>query len=275
VSTPRRPAPRVRSLPRAGVLRLHYEPGALPASRAEPGHNRLDDPRPNSLERFLVRYTATTLRGCLLESLDWLRPNPDAGARERDLVDDAEPEEDLPDQPEPWSALQDFLQDRQVGVLVGRGLRVLSLNDPRLQAELDHEPAVRALLDSTDGRAALAPAGRGGARLDQAAVRLSTPFGRELTQACSLAIWDRRPRPDGVHHRSRHDDDEHCWALYDHATVRLVEITPFDPASNSEHRRAVQQVANLWSLALPPGWAAPATDLTSTSTSTSTPAAAD
>ncbi len=90
------------------------------------------------------------------------------------------------------------------------------------------------------------------ARFDGAALRLSTPFGRDLTQACSLAIRDRVPRPDGIHHRSRHDDDEHCWALFDHAEVRLVEVTPFAPETSDSHRRAVQDVADLWELPLPP-----------------------
>lgn len=252
----RQPAPRTRSLPRAGVLRLHYDPVALPAVHGQVGHNRLDDPRPNSLDRYGVRYTGSTLRGCLLESLDWLRPNPEAAAREAGVDDDAEPDDEHREAPPPaWAALEDFLQGRQVARLAGRRLRLLSINDSRLQAQLDQEPAVRALLDSTEGRTALAPRRRTTPRLDQAAIRLSTPFGRDLTQACSLAIWDRRPRPDGIHHRSRHDDDEHCWALFDHAAVRLVELTSFAPAANPEHRRQVQDVADLWGLALPPQWA--------------------
>lgn len=159
-----------------------------------------------------MRYTASTLRGCLLESLDWLRPNPDAAAREAGIDEDAKPDDEHLEAPAPaWAALTDFLQGRQVGRLTGRRLRLLSINDPRLQAQLDQEPAVRALLDSTEGRTVLAPRGRNTPRLDQAAIRLSTPFGRDLTQVRSVAIWDRRPRPDGIHHRRRHDDDEHCW----------------------------------------------------------------
>ncbi len=65
----------------AGVLRLHYAPAALPAAQGQVGPNRLNDPRPYSLERYVVRYTASTLRGCLLGSLDWLRPNPQAALR--------------------------------------------------------------------------------------------------------------------------------------------------------------------------------------------------
>lgn len=236
------------------MLRLHYDPAALPKRQGQVGPHRFDDPRPNSLDRYVVRYTATTLRGCLLESLAWLRPDPDAAAREDSVDDNAEPDDEHPEPPAPaWAALVDFLQDRQVGRLSGRRrLQLLSINDPYLQAELDQEAAVRALLDSPDGRKALAPQGRSNARLNEAAVRLSTPFGRDLTQACSLAIWDRRPQPDGVHHRSRHDDKEHCWALFDHAEVRLVELAPFDPATHPEHRRHLHDIADLWGLALPP-----------------------
>src|SRR4051812_10177838 len=132
--------PRMRRLPLAGVLRLHYDPGALPAKQEQVGHNRLDDPRPNSLDRYVVRYTASTLRGCLLESLDWLRPNPEADALERDVVDNAEPGDDY-EPPPAWAAVEDFLRGRKVGRLLGRGLRLPSINDPRLQAELDREPA--------------------------------------------------------------------------------------------------------------------------------------
>lgn len=247
-------APRLLALPRAGVVRLHYEPAALPPALGQVGHNRLDDPRPNSQDRYVVRYTASTLRGCLLESLDWLRPDPEATAREVAIVDDADRDSEQPDPPSPWAALEDFLHGRQVGRLTAGRARAVSINDPRLQAELDREPAVRALLDSTEGRAALAPHGRRGPRLDQAAVRLSTPFGRDLTQACSLAVWDRRPRLDGIHHRSRHDDDEQCWALFSHVPVRLVDAAPFAPETNEQRRRQLQDVAALWQLPLPPAW---------------------
>jgi hypothetical protein len=245
----RRPA-RV-ALPRTGVLRLHADPAALPAARGG-GPNRFDDPRPRSLSTFRVRYGASSLRGCLLESLDWLRPDPAAASREADVVDHAEQEITAADTWTPWVALEDFLADRQVGTLVAHGLHILSIDDPHLQAQLDQEPGVRALLDSLDGRAVLSASGRR-PRLDQAAVRLSSEFGRELSQACSLAVWDRIPQPDGLHYRSRHDDGEDCWALYDHARVSVQDVVPFLP-SNPEHRAALHDVAGLWDLALPPIW---------------------
>lgn len=247
------PVPRQRRLPRAGVFRLHPDPAALPPPWSD-GVNRFDDPRPRSLHTFRVRYTASTLRGCLLESLAWLRRHTDAAAAEALVIDNADPSGagDAPGESGPRAALEEFLADRQVAIVTGRRLRILSINDPALQAALDREPAVRALLDSADGRAALSAPGHR-PRLDEAAVRLSTAFGRELTQACSLAPWDRSPRPDGIHHRSRHDDDEDCWAIYDHAPVTVRGVIDFTP-NNEQHRAAVSAVAILWDLELPPAW---------------------
>lgn len=243
--------PKRAAMPRTGVLRFHLDPAALPATRGG-GPNRFDDPRPRSLSTFRVRYAGSSLRGCLLESLDWLRPDAAAAVREAGVVDDAEPETASGETSTPWAALADFLAERQVATLMARGLRIVSIDDPTLQAELDQEPGVRALLDSADGRAVLSAGGRR-PRLDQAAVRLSSEFGRELSQACSLAVWDRVPQPDGLHYRSRHDDDEDCWALYDHAQVRVDDVVPFLP-SNPEHRAVLRDVARLWDLPLPPMW---------------------
>jgi hypothetical protein len=235
---------------------VHYDPGALPLYQDVVGHNRFDDPRPNSADRYVMRYTASTLRGCLLELLDWLRPDPTALNREDQVVDDADgatPTRHVDQEPLSLEqALADFLEGRHVGQLEGPSVQTLSIDDPPVQAELDRATAVRALLDSPEGRTALSPGGRT-PHLDQAAVRLSTEFGRALTQACSLAIRDREDRPDGIHYRSRHDDAEDCWALYDHAEIHLAESVPLEP-SHAVHRATVQDVAGLWSLPLPPAW---------------------
>jgi len=248
------PAPRrsgIWRLPGGGVLRVHHDPAALPAHVDAVGPHRFDDPRPRTADRYVMRYTATTLRGCLFELLAWLRPHPDAAAREAAVIGDADGEGAAP-RARPWQVLEDFLRGRQVGVLLGPGLRLLSIDDPALQARLDREPAVRALLDSPQGHAALAPSG-GTAHLDEAAIRLATDLGRALTQACSLALRDRDPRPDGIHYRSRHDDAEDCWALYDHAPVQIARVVPLDPG-NEQQRTALQEVAALWALPLPPEW---------------------
>lgn len=252
----RRPSARTTPLPTAGVIRVAFEPGELPTPRDAVGPNRFDDPRPRTMDRYVVRYTGRSLRGCLLELLAWLRPDPAALMREAQVVDDA----DLGDEGQALLAAQDvearavadFLDGRQVGLLKVDGLVALSINDPALQAELDREPAVRALLDSSEGQAALG-GGQQKAHLDEAAVRLSTDLGRDLTRACSLAIRDRDNRPDAVHYRSRHDDTEDCWAIYDHAPVQLAHSTALDPA-DVDHREALVSVASLWQLALPPQW---------------------
>lgn len=237
------------------MVRVHYDPGALPGHGESVGPHRFDDPRPRSTDRYVMRYTATTLRGCLLELLAWLRPDPRAAAREAAVVVDVAPVEAAggarPGTP-PGQALADFLGGRRVGVIVGPALRLVSIDDPVLQADLDREPAVRALLDSPQARAALAPVGRR-PHLDEAAVRLSTDLGRALTQACSLALRDRPDRPDGIHYRSRHDDAEDCWALYDHADVNIGDVVPLDPG-NEAQRTALHAVAKLWHLPLPPAW---------------------
>ena len=75
---------------------------------------------------------------------------------------------------------------------------------------------------------------------------LASEFGRDLTQHCSLAVWDVDPPYDGIPYRSRHDLTEWCWAVYDRVEVRFAPaapLSPFDP----DHRAAVEAVADLWS----------------------------
>lgn len=242
------------------MVRLHRNPAALPELGDGPGPNRFDDPRPrSSQDRYVMRYTATTLRGCLLESLDWLRQE-DGRALEREaaVVDDDEQPAPAPEV-EPWQALADYLNGRHVATITGPDLHLVSIGDAALQAALDQEPGVQALLDSQEARTALLPAAAAGAttarrpHLDGAAIRLSSELGRDLTRAASLALRDREERPDGIHYLSRHDDAEDCWALYDHAPVVIEDVRPFT-ADEPEDRAAVQAVAALWHLALPPAW---------------------
>ncbi len=252
-----RPAPATWHLPAAGVVRLHRDPTALPDLGDGPGPNRFDDPRPRgSQDRYVMRYAATTLRGCLLESLDWLRVlDGEAAEREAAVIDDIE-DSSLPPPTEAWQALEDYLTGRHLGVITGPGLQLVSINDPALQAELDQAAGVRALLDSQAGRAALLAVGAAASRrahLDGAAVRLSSDLGRDLTRAASLALRDRPVPPDGIHYRSRHDDTEDCWALYDHAPVSVQDVQPFSP-DDPDHQQAMKDVASLWDLALPPAW---------------------
>lgn len=233
-------------------MRVHYNPGALPHLDDEPGWNRFDDPRPRTADRFLMRYAASSLRGCLLELLAAFRRVPEVHDREA-AVDTTDP--DFVEAPgaEDWQHIADFLKGRKVARLEATYLSVVSINDPALQRELDAEPAVRAVLDTPAARTALLEAGGRRVHLDNAAVRLSSEVGRYLTQACALALYDREPPPDAIHYRSRHDDAEDCWAVYHHAEVTIGEAAELSP-SVAEHARAVRSVADLWGLPLPPAW---------------------
>lgn len=238
--------------PSGGTVRLHYDPGALPRLGDQPGPNRFDDPRPRTLDRFRIRYTATSLRGCLLELLARFRQNDEARAREA-AVDTDDPDFVDAPQADEWRHIADFIAGRKVGTLQVHEPVVVSVNDSVVQHELDREPAVRAVLDSADARAALLE--RGGVRvhLDNAAIRLSSPVGRYLTQACALALYDREPHPDVIHYRSRHDDAESCWAIYHYADAAVLQVVDFTAAVEA-HRKTMRSVCELWDLPLPPEW---------------------
>ena len=244
------------SWPLAGALRVGYDPIELPRLGDEPGPHRFDDPRPRTADRFLIRYAASHLRGCLLELLAWLRQDPTAVGREA-LVDAHDP--DLV--PEPvapaWQALADYLRGRRVVAITATEPSVVSIHDPRLHRELDREVGVRAILDSESARAVLLGPNDRTVHLDNAAVRLSSEVGRAITQACALALHDRPSPPDVIHYRSRHDDDEDCWAIYGRVPVAFSEPVELSPGVPT-HVEALASVAALWSLALPPAWTADA-----------------
>lgn len=237
--------------PPAGVVRVHFDPAALPHLGDEPGVNRFDDPRPRTIDRFLMRYAGTTLRGCLLELLASFRDNAEAEERIAAIDDDP----DLVPAPPvaEWQHIADFLQERKVATITASSLTAVSINDPALQHELDREPGVRAILDSDAAREALLERHGSSVHLDNAAIRLSSETGRYITQACALALYDRDPKPDVIHYRSRHDDREDCWAIYHHTEVEIGPAEGLSP-DVPEHAEAVSSVAKLWGLPLPPAW---------------------
>lgn len=240
--------------PDLGVVRVHFDPAALPRLGDEPGTNRFDDPRPRTVDRFLMRYAATTLRGCLLELLATFRRNPEAERRLAQIdTDDPEmvPAPAAPD----WQPVADFLEHRSVANLTHPGPVVTSIHDPAVQRRLDLEPAVRAILDGEPARAALLERGGAQVHLDNAAVRLASATGRYITQACALALYDGDPNLDAIHYRSRHDDAEDCWAIYHRALVHVGPPKPLSPHV-AEHHSAVNDVARLWDLPIPPAWRA-------------------
>lgn len=237
-----------------GVIRVHFDPAALPQLGDAPGANRFDDPRPRTVNRYRIRYAATSLRGCMLELLDALRDDPEASLREAAIDGDDPDLVNGPDLP-PWQAIHDFLEGRKVATITADQPAVVSINDPTLQHELDDEPAVRAVLDSESAHSALLEADGKTVHLDNAAIRLSSEAGRDLTQACALALFDREPPPDAIHYRSRHDDTEDCWAIYEHATIEVTQPEQLSPQV-PEHVAALRSVATLWAFALPPAWTA-------------------
>lgn len=227
------------------MWRVHQTPTALPPVREEVGPNRYDDPRPHAVDRYVVRYLATTLRGALLESLAWLRPDP----RATELLDSVEDSDGggLP-QPSLATAVAQFLRTRRVAIATVEDNAFVDLHAPASLAAFDVDQNVQPILDSPSGRDALGNTHSSQRpHLDQAAILLASDLGRALTQHCSLAIWDQRPDYAGVAYRSRHDLTEWCWAVFDFVPVTFSQPVRLDPHT-SEHRAAVRAVADLWHL---------------------------
>lgn len=223
---------------------MHSVPEQLPPSSEYPGPNRYDDPRPNAADRYVVRYLATSLRGCLLESLAWLRPDEEA-AQHLQVVVGADGDEE----PDPDDALADFLATRKVARCIFPGdVHFADIHAPVTLAVLDTDLNVQPLLAAPRGRVALAD-GHRRPHLDQAAVLLGSEFGRDVTRHCSLAIWDADPPYGGVAYRSRHDLIEWCWAAYDRTAVEFTDSVTLSPDVD-DHYKAVLDVAQLWQLPL-------------------------
>ena len=226
--------------PAAGAWRLHPRPGQLSSRATSPPKDRFDDPQ----LRYRVRYLATTRRGCMLEVLDHFRPNLEAETKLSvvaidgySILDD-EPAGSVPDR---WLSVQQF----------GRGsmlpaARFADVRDSNLLAELNEHPDVKAALAASKlGRTT---------RLDGGTIRLGGPIGRAITQAVSRAIHDDENRYTGICYRTRFDDTEDCWAVFDDRA--FVTFDPDEPLSllNTAHMQALHDVAARYNLTLPPIW---------------------
>lgn len=129
-------------------MRVGFDTGALPVPADGPGPNRYDDPRPRTLDRYLMRYTARTVRGSLLELLDHQRPpDAEAAAREADVEDNDDSADLLQDArvpgglAEPWQHVQDFLTGRHVATLqVEAAAWVVSVHDPACRPPWTRRP---------------------------------------------------------------------------------------------------------------------------------------
>ncbi len=246
------PESAVVDFPRGGALRIHPTPDQLPRERlrGESGPYRYDDanPDPASDTAFSVRYLASSLRGCLVEVLAQFRP-PNDETREL-LRSVANVTDDAGRNQQPKRGLSSYLSKVKIGrcqVFPDQGPFV-SVHDSALHAVLDSAPPVRDVLDSTWGQAFWGV----DQHIDEAKVRLDGK-GRRLTQAISTCIHQFEPRPAGIHYRSKHDDNEDCWAIYDHTQVTFADISPLDPAE-ARHRAAVADVAALWEIDPPRPW---------------------
>lgn len=231
-----------RPLPEAGAWRVHPDPATLPRLSGEgPGLNRYDDP----YGRYAVRYVAEELSGAMLETMARFRPAPQAEALLA-AVEGVPADED--EHLDPVEGLRAWLAVQQVGrvTLAGPG-RLLDVHDPGLLRDLDKHPLVRAAMERSGLGTPLNPA-----HLDEGIVRLGGPLGRPVTQALSRAVRDWLPDVVGLAYRSRLDDEEWCWAIWNDAEVE-IRLEPLDP-THRHHRRAVQHAAQLLEIPIPPEW---------------------
>ena len=231
-----------RGLPAGGAWRVHPAPAVLPRlSHEGPGRNRYDDP----WGHYTVRYVAENLTGALLETMARFRPAPEAEALLAGVIGVENGDVDHPD---PADGVSDWLAAQHIGrVTVAEPTTLVDVHDPQLLLELDKHPLVRTALEASDLGTPLSPA-----RLDEAVVRLGGPVGRPVTQALSRAVRERYPHIGGVAYRSRLDDDEWCWALWDDTPVEIT-ISALT-ASRRHHRRAITQVARALEIPLPAIW---------------------
>jgi hypothetical protein len=206
-----------------------------------PGPNRYDDP--NGL--YTVRYLAENLTGALLETMARFRPSPDAEALLASITG-VEPD-DL-EHPDPAAGVADWLTHQHLGrITLAQPAPLVDIHDPTLLRDLDKHPLVRAALQASGLGTPLNPA-----RLDEAVVRLGGPVGRPITQALSRALREWHPDLAGLAYRSRIDDQEWCWALWNTTPVDIT-VEPLTP-THRHHRRAVQQAASALEITLPPHW---------------------
>jgi hypothetical protein len=206
----------------------------------------------STIDRFLIRYAGGTLRGCLLEPLASFRPN--LAADERIAAIDTE-DPNLVEAPATteWQGLQEFLADRKVAIVTADNPDVVSVDDPATQQVLDREPGVRAVLDSNQAKTALLEGREDRSTSSRppsdSQARSAVPSHEPAHSPFVTAI---KP-PDAVHYRSRHDDHEDCWAIYDHADV-TISVAENLSHEDTDHASALRRVAELWDLPLPPNW---------------------
>ncbi len=222
------------------LLRLHPEPSQVPVPPLDPpGGHRFDDPK----GAFAVRYCGTTLRACLLETMEWARAEPATDALLVHVgADDLE-----------WAAAEemgDWLDRLKVAwFAVPPTDRVVDVNDPEMLATLDEHPAVRQAIKDSGLWGPGHPA-----HLDEAVIRHAGALGRTITQAVARAVWEWHANAQAIAYRSRHDDEERCFALFDDRGSWEVLATEDLSPDIADHREAVRAVAALFRIELPERW---------------------
>lgn len=235
--------PRQRPLPDGGSWRVHPDPGRMPRLTDEgPGRNRYDDPQ----ARYGVRYVADELTGALLETLARFRPVPQVESR---LASVAGVDPNAPDFPDATQGLRDWLSVQQVArISLEAPQPLVDVHDPTLLAAVAKHPLVHAAMEASGLGTKRNPA-----MLDEGVIRLGGPIGRPITQAVSRAVREWFPEYAGIAYRSRLDDDEWCWALWEETAVS-IESEPLD-SDRRHHRHAVRYAARRLEIVLPAEWA--------------------
>ena len=224
-------------------VRVHPVPDVLrrPPFDLDPAAmSRFDDPE----GRFAVRYLATTLRGCFVETMARFRPSPRAEALLAEVhgVETGDRDPDRADGLRVWLSVQRVGRCR----VVGAKPRLVDVDAPQSLIALDKHPLVRDALDRSGLGSAVNPA-----HLDTGVIRLSGRIGRPITQAVSRAVYEWFDA-HGVGYVSRIDSSERCWALYEETDVSF-DIVPLSHEV-AEHRHAVSSVAARFEIELPEAW---------------------
>ena len=177
------------------------------------------------------------------------RPHPETELILAAIAGVSESDVHEPAYADPSLGVADWLAQHHVGRLeiTSATPLLVDVEHAAMLDALDAHPDVRMALDHSGLDAPGGPA-----RLDAGIIRLSWPVGRPISQAVSRAIYEWISGVDGIGYWSRLDSAERCWAIYDHAPVR-VEVVPLDP-HDASHKRPVASVANRYGIPLPEDW---------------------
>lgn len=215
------------------MWRVARDPYLLPdLSRLEGPTHRFDDPN----QEYAVRYLASDLYGCLLETMQRFRPD-DSVDEKLDRVEGIEPGDIEPDLTQ---GVEDWIARQQVGQLLLTEEDHLFVNVMVAFDDLDRFVRVRQALRQSF------PTEK---HLDAATVLSGTPEGRRVTQAISRTIYELPTGPAGIQYLSRRDPQLKviCWAVFSHAPHIAYPETPLNPAYHN-HAEALLRVCEQYDI---------------------------